>query len=122
MIVPSYKPPEEEGRERLGRAVYHAVRDELEEGGMDPVTASRLALRRARLAVLRWLGFDQREAVELLAVSVRTGANDWQSVRAAIDDDGAIGAWAAREFAPVPVAADDRIVVRQPRRRGRGSA
>jgi hypothetical protein len=104
VIVPPYVPPteatDEELRAQVGRAVYSAVRDELEEDGRDPVTASRLATRAAKLAVLVLLGVDRDDAAELLTVSKRTAEHDLAHWRKVMHDGSAHRA-AARPLPPV---------------------
>ena len=96
--------------DQLARALYWAVRDELEANGMGAVRASTVALRSVRQAVLRMLRFEQQEVLDLLGVKKRTASYDAKRVRGALEDGRAHDA-AARRLPPVPLPDGDRVVV-----------
>src|SRR5437870_4155453 len=75
---------DEDLHDQLARALYWPLFERLRADGKDARTASRLALRQARLAVLLLRGFEQRQAARLLEVSERTAKLDADQVRGVI--------------------------------------
>lgn len=90
-----------------------ALHEQLAGEGMDPVAASRIALRASRLAVLLLARYPQRQAGGLLGVSDRRAKHDAQRVRRVVQARSLSG-YHGRRVPRLRVADHDRIVVSEP--------
>lgn len=83
--------------ERFAQALWTELYDALRVDGVHWLRASRLALRRARVAIYRLDGAAQATVAARLGVSVRTVKSDEAAVR------GAVKAWALKGTTRNPV-------------------
>jgi hypothetical protein len=88
--------------DQAARSTYWCLRAVLEDDGMSPVNASRVALRTTRLAFLREAGFSDVECSRLLARSERTVGTDSRRLKALSAD--AISDAASGRLPRVPVS------------------
>jgi hypothetical protein len=84
-------------RDRLARALFWALLDALQAEGMRWEVASRVALRASQQAVMRAMGFEQREIAALQQVGLTTAKEDAARVRAVVAS-GALEAKAAQRL------------------------
>jgi hypothetical protein len=97
-------------RDQLARALYWALHEALCAEGMEGEIASRVALRAARQAVMRKMGFEQREIAALQDIGLTTAKEDAARVRAVLAS-GALEAKASRRLPKVPVPPAGRLSV-----------
>lgn len=96
------------GEPARSRALYLLLVSQLLEEGVDAVTASRAALRQARLFVfLLELRYQQREAAAALSVHERTAKLDAVRLRAVLPRVAELAA--RRDLPPVPLPTGDRV-------------
>jgi hypothetical protein len=107
LIAPPLAEPDQR---RLVWSVYWSVREALEADGRDWRTANRLATRAARATVLRFLGYEQSEVVNVLGVGKRTADGDLARWRAVVEG------LAPDDAGPPPTPLDRIVVARPPAR------
>lgn len=98
--------------EEFARRLFLATKETLEAEGMGGVEASRTALRICQQAVLRLLGYEQREVLHPLRIRKRTASRDAERAHQVIRDGAAHVA--RRRLPPVPLPDDARVVVDRP--------
>jgi|SRR5271166_91728 len=100
-------------RDQLARVLFWSLYGSLRDGGVDGFEASTIALRAARLAVLRLNDIEQRVAARFLGISPTTAKRDAARIRGVLRD-GRAAAAASRSLPPVPLPAGDRVELPPP--------